>query len=157
MKSLNSTFLVASIIILAVFLAAIFSLYRKPEPTTAAIFNSQGFTVPTIASSTVFALTGGATGKNIVGTSSASITDPAQGGRVALTLQTHHCTNTATVYLGFNDVAAATSTFFYLSGSTTVTFGDSVPMVHGSIRAMTSGTVAATCSLIVTEWRSENF
>lgn len=108
------------------------------------------------ASTTAYALTGNATATRIVATSTreaATATLPATANRLGVTLQTINCVSGGAVWIQFNDVHATTSTGYWLAASSTATFADSVPNVYGSIRASASN---AACTLLVTEWRSEN-
>lgn len=98
-----------------------------------------------IASSTAYTLTWGAPATRLVATS----TGP--GTRVALSLDATNCGTGGIVYLQHNDVPAATSTGKALTATTTMTYGDAVPMVRGSIRAMAA---VASCTVLVTEWRA---
>lgn len=136
--------------VLALVAALLYS--NQPQQAQGAIFPSQGGTVPTLASTTAIALSGSS--RQILATSTASTTDAAVGGRVAVQLQPINCTAGASVFLAYNDVAAVGNTGSVLLASSTTVYGDSLPMVHGSIRAINSG---GTCTLLVTEFRSENF
>lgn len=133
-------------------LVAAFMLSNQSATVQGAVFTSQSATLPTLASTTAFALSG--TSLQIVATSTASTTDITVGGRAALQLQPINCTSGASVFLNYNDKAAVANTGSVLISSSTTVFGDSAPMVHGSIRAINSG---GTCTLLVTEFRSENF
>lgn len=107
------------------------------------------------ASTTAIALSAG-TSKRIIATSTfetANTLIPQTFGRMALTLQPVNCGSVAHVWLQFNDVAATTATGYSLAASSTITFSDDVPMAYGSIQALAED---ANCTLLVTEWRSEN-
>lgn len=106
------------------------------------------------ASSTAFTLTWGAE-RRIVATSTlaaATASIPKTSGRSSLSFQTVNCGAGAQVWISFNDIAAATSTGYWLTGSSTLSFGDTFPMVNGSIRALAS---TASCTLLVNETRTE--
>lgn len=126
------------------------------QPTLAGTFNQQSANPTPYASTTVTTLAWGRS-IAIVSTSTrneATNTLPATTGRMAVSFQAVNCTvANADVWLSFNDVAAATTTGFWLKASTTQTFGDNVPNVYGAIKAIAVG---GNCSIATTEWRTLN-
>ncbi len=97
------------------------------------------------ASSTAFSIS--STSTRIAATSS-----PA---RLALTVQPVNCTTSGTVFMSLNgDVAATSGTGLAAYASTTQALGDypNVPVVQGSIQAIVN---SGTCTVLVTEWRSQ--
>ena len=137
---------IASVVIATIIAVAL----AQTQLTFGADFPSQYNQSPAIASSTTYTLTGGVVASTrIVATSS---TADAIGGRTGLTVENVFCGTSGHVWLNFGDVASATGTIYHLAASTTVTFGDTLPMVYGSIRASAS---TANCTVKVIEWRSE--
>lgn len=128
-------------------------LYTNPNLLEGADFPQQSARSESYASTTAYSLTWGTTATRIVATSTradATTTLPETYGRTSLTLQPINCSS-GSVYVQFNDVAAATSTGLWINASSTETFGDNVPMITGSIRAMAA---SGNCTLLVTETRS---
>ena len=141
---------------LAFVVGALAVLVVVPRISQAAEYPPQSTSDKTYASSTAITLSWGRS-INVVGTSTqnaATAPLPKTGGRTALTLQTVNCSagNTG-VYLQFNDVSAGTTTGMLLTGSSTRTFGQDVPMVTGAIKAIAA---AGDCTLLVTEFRGDN-
>jgi hypothetical protein len=123
-------------------------------PAFAAEFPTQGKSDGAYASTTAYSLAFSVSTRVVATSTRYDATGgiPETSGRTGLTLQTINCpTVNNGVFLQFNDVAAATSTGMHMAASTTRTFGDEVPMVYGSIRAMS---MSAGCTLLVTEYRS---
>lgn len=120
--------------------AVLFGLMvTSAAPTFGASFPDPRQEVTKVASSTTYTLATGASAR-IVATSSK---------RVSLTVQTINCATGGHLWFGFNDVAAATSTRVYMAASSTMQFGDALPVPYGSIRVL-SGTPG--CSATVTEF-----
>lgn len=143
--SVKNQIVLAGIAVLAVALATF-------TWVSAATFPRQSDQPTSIASSTTYAVAQSSIA--IVATSTyanSTGTSPVTTGRTAVSVQTVNCGAGAAVYLSFNDVPAAATTGYLLAASSTVTFGDGVPMVYGTIRAFS---VFANCSLLVTEFRS---
>lgn len=133
---------------IAVFASVLFTMVNAAE------FPQQAARVRAHASSTTYALSAG-TAQRIVATSTreaATATLPITAGRTGVTVQPINCGAGAIVTLGFNDVAPTATTGLFVNASTTLTLGDDVPPVHGSVRAIST---TGNCSLLVTEWRSE--
>lgn len=136
--------------------AFLFSLAIAPSAPTVegAEFPQQSVRVSAYASSTTFSLTAG-TAQRIAATSTRlAATDlaPVTRGRTAVTVQAINCGVGGSVWLKFADVVPAVSTGIYLNASSTITFGDEMPMGYGSIQALAT---TANCGLLVTEFRSE--
>ena len=132
-------------VLLGVLAAMLGSLVVYAYYASAAAFPDPRTGAPIIASSTAYALTWGATATRIVATT----TGP--GTRVGLTVQPVNCSPGGVVYLQHNDVVAATSTGMAVFATTTATYSDGIPIAFGSIRAMAA---VASCTLLVTEWRT---
>jgi len=101
-----------------------------------------------VASSTSYIL--GQTSTRILSTSTPT-------RRMAVTVQPISCTAGGPVFLSTNDVVAVTSgtSTIAVFASTTQSFGDypNVPVVQGSVQAITQ---TGTCTVLVTEWRSQH-
>lgn len=134
-------------------LVAIAILSFAATRTEAGQFPQQSNTVNAYASTTAYTLTWGASTK-ILGTSTrmaATATLPETFGRTAIALQTINCPANGSVFVQFNDAAAATSTGMFITASSTLVLGDTVPMAYGALRVLSSG---VNCTLLVTEFRS---
>lgn len=144
---------VAGLFVLTMFALALVVVHTS-QKAEADEYPSQSMQARAHASSTVYTLTWGAS-QRVIATSTrmaATATLPATAGRIGTTYQTINCGTGGAVWLQFNDVAAATSTGYWLAASSTVTLSDAIPNVNGTIRALAS---TASCGLLVTEYRSE--
>lgn len=124
-------------------------------PTFASDFRQQSLMPTYYASSTAKALTWGAA-TTALGTSTpqaATSLIPATIGRAAVRFSAINCTSGGQIWLSYNDRPAATSTGAWLNASTSMTFGQDVPMVYGAIRAVASN---ANCTLLIEEFRTLN-
>ena len=121
------------------------AVYTLTQQAYGASFPDPRVANPAVASSTAYTLTWGGTATRLVATS----TSP--GARLALSVQPVNCGTGGVVYLQHNDVAAATTTGFAVFATTTSTYADVVPVVSGSVRAMSA---VANCTVLVTEWRT---
>jgi len=108
-------------------------------------------TAPTfyIASSTAFTLTN---------TSQRLLASSTPTKRLAATIQPVNCTlvTGGLIYMKtFNDAPAVAATGIAAFGSSTLALGDypNTPVVQGSVQGITA---AGTCTVLVTEWRSQN-
>jgi len=128
-------------------------------------FPQQSKVAKQYASTTAVTLTFGATARRVISTSTRQAAvgeNPATAQRSAISFQTTNCATAGRVWLQFNDVAAATTTGFLVNststatsvtGVDTLTLGQDAPLPWGSITALASD---ANCTLLITEWRTEN-
>lgn len=121
---------------------------------SAAMYQNQASRSSAFASSTAFSVTAST---RVMSTSTqqqaeysltVGQTPPMTAGRTSVTFQTGLCA----VWLEWGDVTAVANTGMNIAASSTVTFAQDVPMIDGSIRAVSSGPA---CSLLVTEVRSQ--
>lgn len=120
----------------------------------AADFPAQSARLNQHASTTTYTLTAG-TAQQVLATSTryaATADRPATAGRTAVTVQAINCGTNGNVWLRFADVTPAANQGVYMTGSTTITFGDSVPVGYGALRAIAA---TANCALSITEFRTE--
>lgn len=120
----------------------------------AAMYQNEASRSTAIASSTTFGVTAST---RVLSTSTpvtaaysliADTSAPLTMGRTAVTFQTANCA----VWLQWGDRTATVNAGMVLAASSTVTMGQDVPMINGSIRAVGSGPA---CTLLVTEVRSQ--
>jgi hypothetical protein len=98
------------------------------------------------ASSTAFTLT--TASQRLLATSTGS-------QRVAVTIQPTNCTTAQAVYVTLNqDVAATAGTGIAIVASSTLALGGytNIPVVQGAVTGITG---LGTCTVLVTEWRSQ--
>lgn len=154
MKLKIKAIIYATTVVLAVTICAVyFASLTQPEPIIGDEFPSQSQQTQTYASSTVYSIVFGASQRVLATSTYESATGllPETSGRSGVTFQAINCATNGNVWVRFNDLAAATSTGYFVGASSTATLGDSIPNIYGSIRAFASG---GNCSLIVTEYRT---
>lgn len=101
-----------------------------------------------VASSTAFTLT--TASQRLLGTSTPT-------RRMAATIQPINCTSGGSgAFMRLqNDAAATTNTGLFAAASSTTLLGDhvnNIPVVQGAVQGITSG---GTCTVLVTEWRTQ--
>ena len=134
------------VVVLSIFAGYFYQLFQNQDQSLGAASNQ----LPTFysASSTVYTLT--TASQRLLATST-------QPKRLAATIQPISCTGApSAIFLNLGrDVAATGNSGLAVYASTTMSMSDytAIPVVVGSVQGITAG---GTCTVLVTEWRSQD-